>query len=192
MKHVFFISFLVIQLYTSYSQIQIWLNDGFILETANYRIDTSNQQLFYLNKKFKVKNIEQSIVFAIIDKNDTIVFQQPSNMTITQSFHFLKGVNEGYKYKNFSILLSNFGLGLSSSFFLPQIGFSGVYSFMPNIISTIAFGSINVKDKNIPIQNTYYQKGYKISSKKKKLLLATEASLAGLITGSLILYLLKN
>ena len=174
------------------AQIQIWLNDGAIINTSNYRIDTASNAVFYLNKKNKTKFLDHSAVFAIIDGQDTIILNKPAGLTTTQAFAFLKGVNDGYHYKNPYIFVSNLTLGLASGITLPMIGMAGVYSVIPSLASTITFGSTNVKDKNIPGQDSLYRQGYRLSARKKRLIIAGEGSIIGLTAGSIIGYIIQN
>ncbi len=188
----FLISFLLlISFFSSSSQIQIWLNDGTILSTTHYRIDSLNKIVYYQKHSSKLNTLDFPTVFAIIDKQDTFIVSKPQELTTSQAFRFLRGVHDGYHYKNTAILLSNMGLGIVSGFTLPMIGMSGVYSVIPNLISTIIFTSTNVKDKKITAQDTFYRKGYRFSSRKKRLIIAAEGSLIGLTTGTVIGYIIK-
>ncbi len=192
MRYFLILTMFVFVFFTSSGQIQIWLNDGAIINTSNYRIDTAAKNVFYLDKKHKTRYIDHQSVFAIIDKQDTIIVNKPEELTVQQAFSFLQGVNDGYQYKNAGIFLGNMGLGLVSGISLPAMGFSGIYSVIPNLISAVIFGSTNAKDKKTSVQDTFYKKGYQISARKKRLIIATEGGLAGLAAGSIIGYLITK
>ncbi len=192
MKSYLIILTFIFTFFTSVGQIQLWLNDGTILSTSNYRIDSSKGYVFYLDKKQKTKVLDHQAIFAIIDKQDTLVLNKPENLTLSQAFSFLQGVNDGYHYKNKAIFFSNMGLGLTAGIAMPILGLSGIYSVIPNLASTIIFSSTNVKNLKTSSNDSLYTRGYQISSRKKRLLIATGGSLIGLTTGSIIGYLIKK
>ncbi len=189
----FFLTFAIsIFILSSYAQINIWLNDGVVVNTDGYRIDSAQKIIFYRNKKGKTKYFDYQEVFAITDRNDTLIITPAENLSSDEAFSFLRGVHDGFSYKNHKLLAANFLLGTASGFLMPQIGLSGVMSVIPNLISTTVSSITNLKDKNLPQGDSLYRKGYNLSAKKKKLILAIEGSMAGLITGNLIGYLIKN
>ncbi len=192
MKNFFLTLAISILFLPAYSQISIWLNDGMIISTKGYKIDTANKIIYYLNKKEKTKYLDFQEVFAITDKNDTLIITPAENLTTEQAFSFLNGIHDGFSYKNPKILIGNFLIGTASGFIMPQVGLSGVLSVLPNLFSSTAFGITNLKDKNIPQGDSLYRKGYNISAKKKKLILAIEGGMSGLVVGNLIGYLTKN
>jgi hypothetical protein len=188
----FLVLLMLITIFESKAQIHIWLNDGTIIPTANYRIDTSHGYVFYLNKKNETRYFDKNTVFAIIDKQDTIIVSKPEQLSTSQAFSFLRGVNDGYKYKNKAILLSNIGIGLISGLTLPIAGFAGIYTVIPNFTSALIFASTDVKEQKLATTDSLYQKGYRLSSRKKRLIIATEGGLIGLAAGSIMVTLIKN
>ncbi len=174
------------------AQNEIWLNDGTLINTQQYKVDETS--VIYKNKKGKAKILDKQSIFAIVNaKNDTIYFLTHDSLTAQMSerelFDFIKGVHDGYSYNNGGILASSTTIGFMSGLFMPLFGFSPLEVPVPNTV--LVFASGLSKDKiNLENKSEYYVKGYNVSAKKKKVINAVEGSVAGLTLGTIAAYLI--
>ncbi len=184
----------------SYTQNQIWTVDGKKLTFSKCKFDDEKENLFYVNKKGKIKFIEKEFVFSIektlnFKINEEIIYSpvdtNQGQYTVNQMREY---VNGAHLAKNFykTPLLYNIGgviVGSGSVVFL-----SPVYlALIPSTSYAPIISSFKISEKKIKEEfpekskSSSFINGYKDKAKQKKVKQTFICSIAGVVLGITIM-----
>lgn len=178
-----------------FSQNEVWLIDGTVFKSDGKGIVDSNKILIF-DKKMKSKLIDTVDVFAIITDLDTIFLYNSTEYPLEKAKLFMKGQIDGKNYKNSDVYVGAFVVGIASPILLNSLSFS---SFLAPIFSTAYTAIFSTINMDIPHNNfeskfknnESYVRGYRLSATKEKVKKMSIYSVAGLVTGVSILFLIQ-
>jgi len=220
MKKILTIVIIFLSLNT-FSQNKIWCYDGEIIDFMEVKVD-STDYVWYKNMNGKYKFIFKGDVFEIIENGKEKVLyvieenacpaESPLNeygieiendscqFNTFQMRDFIHGRFDGKNAKVPVYFTTGLIVGLTFPLTFPIIGLNTTFSPIIPALYDLSFGLVKVKTENLNIpetykNNIYYEEGFKMSVKKKRLNKTIVGSAIGVgmgLIGSYIIFEAKK
>lgn len=171
------------------SQCIIWQTDGKKMQVNEFKIENP-EYIYYKNLKNKVKAIESSEVFAILDSSgkEILIFKADTSFkdafTISEMRSFVQGQSDAIeKYKASWATIGGIAVSGATAMII-----NPVYLIAVSGIYCAGVGVIPVREKKLNINpeflnNEAYKLGYKKASKHKRIKNSIIGSAIGLVIG---------
>ncbi len=172
-------------------QKEIWFYDGTI--KAAQKVSYDSTTVAFINWKGKTKYEDIEDVFAIVSPKDTTFFYEDTGKisTLYQMVNYIRGKQDGLKYKNIWIFSGGLLSGITAPFILAAIGLPISPAPVISLGYVIIVSAITPKNIDIPTEyksNKFYKTGKITGIKKRRTLIAIYGSIIGLFIGLITAY----